>query len=902
MDSSQELKLYIISGTHWDREWYEDFQHYRFRLVRMMDDLIHHMEEDAHYRVFHMDGQTIVLRDYLAIRPENRGRLTKLIRDGRIVIGPWYVMPDEFLIGGESLIKNLQIGHAICHDFGVEPLHNGYVPDIFGHNSQLPQILRGFGLDSALLFRGIADYDRDAFLWRASDGSEVWTIKLDKDRSYSNFYFAVRWPYEQREFDPQDAVKRMKDLLALARHSATSDCLVMMDGVDHIDMEPRIPELIRLFESEIPGIRFYHTTLDDYVKALRQEEPHLEVLSGALYHIGRCGVNNHLLKNVLSSTVPLKQQNDRCEKLLIQYAEPLNACYGMVVQRLLPHGENDYDARPRRKYLDTAWDYLIQNQPHDSICGCSQSNVHRDNEYRFRQAADIAQIMIQDVLANIAPSIRVPTEGKDGRILLFNPSQTAWRGPFVTTIYTRARSAHNFRFYDSDGKEIRVQLLQKSTFQSPNHRLRQLISFDRMEKWTAAVDTDVPAMGYATLGYNDLRSRGIENFSYGAVETYPVKRLVGSLKTGRRTFCNGVYELTVHTNGTLKIRCLATGRVFDGLLTFEDSADAGNGWIYRKVSFDRQYYGTAGTADYAVESDGPLASVICITRYFRIPVGLSRDGESRSDETVEQAVITEITLVKDNPVIVFHTRVENRATAHRLRVIFPTGLKTDSFYTKLPFDMYRWPVQAEEYAESCETETFVHPSQGVTFLTDGQDTASLYARGLYEIEVTDDDERSIALTLFRSPAEETGAEEPDYTKLFTGLSFDYALSFADRNAGDAYLAGEKWRAGLTALHFDGTQKGQLPARQSFLSLNARSTALSLLRLEDEAAATYELRLVEIAGQADTATVRLPERIGTAVYVDFLGHPAENVPFDGNEMTVTMPPHKIVTVRFTLRHG
>ena len=104
------MNFYIVSSTHWDREWYEPFQKYRFRLVRMMDALIEILENNLDYNSFHMDGQTVVLQDYLKIRPEKAKRLKKLIQDGKIEIGPWYTMPEEWLVSGESLIKNLQTG------------------------------------------------------------------------------------------------------------------------------------------------------------------------------------------------------------------------------------------------------------------------------------------------------------------------------------------------------------------------------------------------------------------------------------------------------------------------------------------------------------------------------------------------------------------------------------------------------------------------------------------------------------------------------------------------------------------------------------------------------------------------------------------------------------------------
>ena len=106
--------IYYFSGTHWDREWYQTFQGFRHRLVDMTDELINHLETDEKFGTYHFDGQTIVLEDYKKIAPENEGRLRKLIESGKIKIGPWYNMPDEFLVSGESLIRNLMCGDRLA--------------------------------------------------------------------------------------------------------------------------------------------------------------------------------------------------------------------------------------------------------------------------------------------------------------------------------------------------------------------------------------------------------------------------------------------------------------------------------------------------------------------------------------------------------------------------------------------------------------------------------------------------------------------------------------------------------------------------------------------------------------------------------------------------------------------
>ena len=138
----EPVTLLVVSHTHWDREWYLPFQLYRIKLVRLIDRLLAILDSDPAYAYFMLDGQTVVLEDYLEVRPERRADLEGYIRSGRVLAGPWYILPDEFLVGGEAVIRNLLRGHAIARQFGGV-MEVGYVPDPFGQISQLPQILRG---------------------------------------------------------------------------------------------------------------------------------------------------------------------------------------------------------------------------------------------------------------------------------------------------------------------------------------------------------------------------------------------------------------------------------------------------------------------------------------------------------------------------------------------------------------------------------------------------------------------------------------------------------------------------------------------------------------------------------------------------------------------------------------
>ncbi|HQK76326.1 MAG TPA: alpha-mannosidase, partial [Candidatus Hydrogenedentes bacterium] len=151
------MRAYYCPGTHWDREWYEPFQEFRMWLVELVDDLLDLLERQPAYTCFHLDGQAVVLEDYLRVRPENRDRLVAQMRAGRIVAGPWYVLPDEWLVSGESYIRNVMKGRAVCRELGVPAMRFAYTPDQFGHIAALPMLIRGLGFDAGICWRGAQD-------------------------------------------------------------------------------------------------------------------------------------------------------------------------------------------------------------------------------------------------------------------------------------------------------------------------------------------------------------------------------------------------------------------------------------------------------------------------------------------------------------------------------------------------------------------------------------------------------------------------------------------------------------------------------------------------------------------------------------------------------------------------
>jgi alpha-mannosidase len=392
-------RYFVVPHTHWDREWYRPFEHFRLMLGSVVDEVLDTLERDPAFTTFTLDGQAIVLEDYIAVRPENESRLRALIAAGRIEVGPSYVLPDEFLVGGEPLVRNLLIGRAVCERFGGRPSRAGYLPDSFGHPLQLPQILAGFGIESFLFSRGLGDQVDDlgiAFNWVAPDGSAVLALQLLAD--YSNFANI------SGADDAEARVRALLERFGQGLERADAHEVVLCNGTDHRRVQPEMPVVCAELERRFPGSTFAIAQYSDYVSALRTAElPSFtgELLGSRLWNV---------LRGVNSARLYLKQANERAEQRLLS-VETLAALCALRAGGRFPLEDFTF-----------AWQELLKCHPHDSICGCSCDEVHRDMLVRYASLDRTLELLTSNALAEFA--------GRDGprRIGLFNPLPFARAG------------------------------------------------------------------------------------------------------------------------------------------------------------------------------------------------------------------------------------------------------------------------------------------------------------------------------------------------------------------------------------------------------------------------------------------------------------------------------------------
>ena len=890
------MNFYIVSSTHWDREWYEPYEKYRFRLVRMMDALLEILEKDPKYKSFHADGQTIVLQDYLRIRPENAQRLAKLIKAGKIEIGPWYTMPEEWLVSGESLIKNLQTGRKICKEYGVEVSPCGYICDLFGHNSQMPQIFQQFGLQNTAFFRGVEDTNKDLIRWEGADGSVVTVQKMHRDYAYSTFYFVVRYPFEGREYDKKEIVKNFGDFLAreTASGNFATENILLMDGVDHMDPDPKVPKLLELLRKAYPEHTFTKCDMKTYFDSVQSKLDSLEKVTGCLYDVAKSGVNQTVLKNCASSLVDQKQDNFCCETALEKVVSPLN--FHLANTDGKENGKHYHTAAPYNGFFEEGWNLLLQNHAHDSICGCSVTATHLDTKNRFKHAREIVEVTQKNILNELASNLNTEREGFDGAWMVYNHAQEDVDGVCVVELPVTALPAgRNLRIFDSEGKQLDYAILERSTEFEKDTTYNQIIRFPEVEKLTMALDLKIPAGGYETLFFKRLKFEREPN--HWECKSMPAPyRFGGSLRKSGWTFDTGAITVEVKSNGTLKVTNNQTGRTYKHLLCFEDCGDVGDGWNYVAPECDTAYSSLACDADIALEKDNGYAAVLRICNRMHLPV--QADWSHRSEEKRDLFIENTITLLKGSSQILVRTKVKNDILNHRLRVLFPTGLDADTFQTKIPFDFYAWNVKKKDNTYAKEKDTYVNPNQGAMSIREGKDVFAVYNKGLYEIAVADDEDRTCALTLLRSFTNEVGCMNHTGLGTMQGTyTMEYAMDFlCDASGSEVLRRADAFRTGLTAFE-TGIHAGKLPVSQQIVDVKGNAV-VSILQgnVERNGKVCNEIRIYDVDGGSE-GTISFFKPIKKAYRTDLKGDILEECKVKGGKIAYQLKNRQIATYIF-----
>jgi len=736
-------KMHVISHTHWDREWYLPFELFRHRLVDVIDNVLGVLDRYPDFRCFHLDAQTVVLEDYLEIRPQNEARLKERIREGRLHVGPWYVQNDEFLTSGESTVRNLLIGTRIAREFGCTDWV-GYIPDQFGNLSQLPQIFNEFGIDTALFGRGKAPKpDADVeFFWKAPDGSRVVSV------------FMLLW-YNNAQRLPS-APEKLKKLLGHLRERlgpvTPSGQVLLMNGVDHLDVQENLVDVLKSIDPawELPPV--VHSTLPEFFRQVKEAlaEKELDEICGEL----REGPDPMILNGTLSSRPYLKQANNYCEFLLTRYLEPMAVALDALGIKVYP--------KDRLRHL---WKLLIQNHPHDSICGCSIDPVHRDNMNRLRRVRELGEQLVAESMEALALACKRPDAREtDYKVAVFNPSEFE-RSDIVTARIDLIESEDALDTFDLIGPDGRSIPFRVGRERRINKRYLSPVNLPgakpvrRME--ISFFAENVPAMGVKTY----VLRPGAKG------EALPPVQMAEKLE-------NECLSVEIQPDGSLIVRDKRSGKEWTGLNYFVDEGDLGDLYTFRAVEGETPISTLDGQAKIRCVEANELRSVYEVMISLDVPKEADTANKKRSEKKAECFIRSRIELRKGEPFVRVSTSIRNRSKNHRLRVHFDVPDGVDHAAADCPFDVVERPSRSPE---EWNRKVNVNPMHTFVAASSEGKGLAVFVRGLYAQELTE--KPSLAVTLLRctgriSAADEHCPGEGQETKdsqLLGWNHFDYAI-------------------------------------------------------------------------------------------------------------------------------
>jgi mannosylglycerate hydrolase len=897
-------RVAIVPHTHWDREWYSPFQTFRLRLVKLLDALLPMLESDLSYARFLLDGQTAVIDDYLAVRPEAEATLLRLGAAGRLSIGPWMVLMDEFMVSGETMVRDLQFGIERGAQFGGV-MDVGYLPDMFGHVAQMPQILRLAGFEHAVVWRGVpASVEQTAFWWEAPDGSRVRAEYLYG--SYSNGRDipddAKRLALRAVDYEQELGPARLQDML-------------LMNGTDHQMPQPWLGRVVAEANAVQDDYEFVVTSLPEYLPL--QPTAGLTTVQGEL----RSGARANLLMGVASNRVDVHRACAAAERAMEKRAEPLSALF--VPANEYPHA-----------LAHIAWRKLILNSAHDSSCACSHDEVVDQVVVRYAAARQIGDGLAREAIRTLAGNVDAPR----GATVVVNPTMRARRG----LVEARVPGTGPCVFVGPDGRERPAQMLDNAGVDAPPIQVigqkvrwvldlmrgtefegRQIASYEVVDQGAEHEIT----MHEAGPGDDrcDLAELKAEMLALGEQErtlriflrAAPSRRVLfdtgeidgfgwacfsardGDAPGGSVTgLANEYLRVDVDAQtGTYAIETI-DGLRAEGLGRLVDGGDGGDTYNYSPpdadIVIDRPDTVTVTTLEM-----GPVRAQVQIDAAYTWPAfahGDLRACTHRSDETLTCCVRTTLEVRAGEPFVRVVHDIDNHARDHRLRAHFPLPATVDGSDAECAFTVVHRGLTAEGGPSEYGLPTF--PSRRFVDASDGSTGLAVLHDGLLEYEVVDDG-RELALTILRAtgylsrtepslrPNPAGPADPLERPQLQGKQRAEYAVMphAGDWRTADCYGAADAFLVPLERTRVRGSA-ASVPAQGCALRVEGAEVS-ALLRTPGG----LVLRVFRTADREGPVTIERDGAPARGYVVDLRGNPVTS--FEGE---ITLAPWQLATLQ------
>mgnify|MGYP000528557612 FL=1 len=725
-------KIHVIPHSHWDREWYFTTSRSKVYLMKDLGDVLNTLENDPEFKYFMVDAQGSLLDDYIKWRPQDKERISKLVNDGRLVIGPWYTQTDQLVISGESIVRNMYYGMKRCESFG-KYMNVGYVPDSFGQSGNMPQIYRQFGIEDTLFWRGVSDdmVKHTDYNWRGDDGSVVFTTQIP-----FGYYIGGNIPEEPEENEEF----WQKECLEKAGGRSATRHIYFPNGFDQAPVRTNLPQLVKERNEKDPENEYVISCIEDYIKDVKSENPELEEVQGELVIAKHMRIH----KSIFSSRSDLKVMNTQIQNYVTNVMEPL-----LTISYNLG---NEYP----HEAVAEIWKLLFENAAHDSIGSCISDTANEDVYVRYKQARDIAVNLVE------LHSRLIATNVKNDADMTFTAINTLPQKRKDTVIVKTYVPGGKFAIIDEKGNDVDYTIIKSRDL--TDYVLSQTIMLDPSRKFyvpdqvlevTMAIKAnDVPALGYVQYSIDTQKDSHKETADKKVLE-------------------NKYYTIEVEENGSLTIVDKANNVTYKNQGILVENGDDGDSFNYSPPRKDMEVFSNESKCTVKI-SGSDIYNQAEI--HFDMVVPADLDERAEGKVSVTMLVDMTVALRKDSKVIDFNVKVDNKGLSHRLCVLFDSQIVSAFNYADQQFGLIKRPNYYEKemklYMESMNNKTekkagiqelanwandqstwqeppiSIEPTQSYVSLTDGKTGIAVIPQGVREYEVLDDSK--IRLTLFRT--------------------------------------------------------------------------------------------------------------------------------------------------------
>ncbi len=880
-------KVFVVPHTHWDREWFFTSDQAKVYLLKDLKDVLDHLEASGQYGSFLLDGQSSLIEDYLNWRPQERNRVEKLVKEKKLILGPWYTQTDQYLASGESIINNLRIelgGH----------MNIAYVPDSFGQESSMPQIYQQLGIDDAVLYRGFSldDTKQSEFTWQGEDGSEISVFRM----ACGYFIGGVVDETKLAQLMTEEPFKTVVD-------QASTDNVLFPNGSDMAPLRFDLPEFIeRLNQANKGKFTFEVASLEDYITAVKEANPELRLITGEQ----DCGQDMRVHKSISSSRADLKALNTKLQNYLANVVEPvlaLGSYFGLP-----------YPA----KTLEDLWKKMAKNAAHDSMGNCVSDRVNADIKARYQKVEDIATALVEVTLRQISTGVK--NDGHPITLTVFNTLPVERGGVVSKRIYSPSR---NFKIQDYNGQNIPfeitavkdvTELITSSTIQlDPGQAIylpEKVYQLDVNMQLAS-----IPAFGYKQLSILSEQDQEID---------------LPTRQTGTKIE-NEFYQISVNVDGSLDILDKLNNHLYRKQAILEENGDDGDSYNYSPAKQDLVSYSTAQPHRSQCIQNA-LSSKLIIDYDFSVPSDLAARAKGLTDVKMPTQMI--VTLDRESKLIKFELNVDNRLPkSHRLCIDFDSEVVTNTSIADIQFGTIKRPLTKKQALRDWhqnqgawqEKPISINTVQSFVAMSDDERGLALIPQGVREYECIGKDNATIRLTVFRTygmlgkrdllyrPGRASGDETvptPE-AELNQHLSFELAMTTMQTGYDQAALASEvkAFETPLQVYQYAEFLNGRLtfpfnPVKRTAdpeLSLFKTDNQLVISTVEQTEEGTgYQMRLYNPLFHPVGDKITFNKQPQVVQLVDLLGNKIADLEVDNRTVVLPEIDHaKFMTVYFEL---